>query len=137
MNSGTDHCILISDPVKDLYEDLDTLFTNFQPGDEKVRQLRIDFATIVEPFNNTIDLEKYTYKLNSSNKGISYKFLNLLGAKIGYILEKKPAKFGGIVVEQEVRNSKDYDLLNRILTRSTFISGLDRIFIIRLTQFSH
>ncbi len=68
VRSGVNDCILISDPAKNFYEDLGTLFTNLKPGIEKIRQLHIDCVTISKSLDNTIGLEKYTFKLDSNSK---------------------------------------------------------------------
>ncbi len=89
VRSGVDDCILISDPVENFYEDLGTLFTNLKPGIEKIGQLHVNCITIVKPLDNTISLEKYTLKLNSSSKRNLWKSLNPMIPESG--LGKRPA----------------------------------------------
>ena len=78
---GADDCILISDPAEDFYEDLGALFTDFKPGDEKV-VLHVDSVTVVEPFDNTIGIGKYTHRPDTSSKRTAWKFLNSLDTEI-------------------------------------------------------
>lgn len=104
---------LISDSAKDFYKDLDTLFTDLQPRNKKARRLHADFVPIVEPFDNTIGLGKYTHRPGSSSKRTPSKFLPLLdarlgvGKKAGTILER-PAKFDGVVVGRGVIKGGDH-----------------------------
>lgn len=105
--------MMISDSAEDFYEDLGTLFTDLKPRDEEVRQLHIDFVTVVEPFDDTIGLEKYAHRPDSSNKRTSSKFLNLLDAGVGVrkkagMISETPAGFDGIVVRRGLVKSKDH-----------------------------
>lgn len=114
MNLGINNCMLIFDFTKDFYKDLIILFLNFKPKDKKVRQLYIDFATIVKLYNNIIGSERYTQKLTISSKKVSWRFLNLLEAGIGtkkkssIILEKRFGRFDNIIVRWRVIKSKNH-----------------------------
>lgn len=114
VRSGANDCILISDPAKYFYRDLGTLFTDLKPRDKEVGQLHIDSVTVVKPFNNTIGLEKYANRPDSSSKRSPSKFLNLLDARVEdrkktNTILKKPAGFDGIVVGRGVIKSEDHD----------------------------
>lgn len=89
MSSGADDCILIFDPAEDFYEDLDALFTDLELRDEKVVQLHVDSATVVESFDDTIGFGRYTHRPDTSSKRTLWKFLNSLEAGIGAM--KRPA----------------------------------------------
>ena len=88
-NSSNNDYVLVSDPAEDFYEDLGALFTDLKPGDEKVVQLHVDFVTVVEPFDDTIGIGRYTHEPGTSSKRTPWKFLNSLDARIG--ARKKPA----------------------------------------------
>lgn len=114
VRSGANDCFLIANPAKYFYRDLGTLFTDLKPRDKEVGQLHVDSVTVVKPFNNTIGLEKYTDRLDSSSKRSPLKFLSLLDARVedrkktDTILEK-PAGFDSIVVGWGVIKSEDHD----------------------------
>ncbi len=105
---------LISDPAEDLYEDLDALFTNFEPKDEEVGQFHVDFVTVVEGFDDTsIGPKKYAPRPDSSSKRTTSTFLNLLDAGVGVrkkagTISERPTKFDGIVVGWRVIKSEDH-----------------------------
>ena len=113
MRSGTNDCMLITNPIKYFYEDLALLFVNLKPRDEEVGQFHKDFITVLELFNDTTGFQKYAYKLDSSSKKNPWKFLNSLCTgiepkkKAGMISEKEPAEFNNIVVGRGVRKSED------------------------------
>ncbi len=114
VSSGADDCMLVSDPAENFYEDLVTLFPDLKPGNEKVRQLHVDSVTVVEPFDNTICLGRYTHTPDSSSKRTSWKSCNSLRARIearkkaGMISGEGPAGFDGIVVRRGVIKSEDH-----------------------------
>lgn len=81
MSSGANN-ILISDATEDFYADLDALFTDFKPRDKKVVQLYVDSATAVEPFDDNMGFERYTYRPSTSSKRTPWEFLNSLEAGI-------------------------------------------------------
>ena len=114
VNSGANDCVLISDPTKDFYEDLVTLFPDLKPGDEKVGQLHIDSATVVESCDNTIGSGRYIQRPDTSSKRAPWRFLNSLEAgigtkkKAGMIPEEGFAGFDGIIVGRGVIKSEDH-----------------------------
>lgn len=106
--------MLTSDPAKNFYKDLVTLFSDFKLGNKKVRQLHIDFITIVKPFNNTICLGRYIYTSDSSSKKTPCKSCNSLDARIGArkkgnkIPKERFAGFDGIISRQKIIKSEDH-----------------------------
>ncbi len=112
---GIDDCILISDPAENCYEDLGTLFASLKRGIEKIGQLYIDCVTIVKPLDDTIGLERYTLKLDSSCKRNLWKSLNPFDTRIkamkkaNIISEERPAGFDCIIDRREIIKSEDYD----------------------------
>ena len=114
VNSGANDCVLISDPTKNFYEDLVTLFPDLKSGDKKVEQLYINSAIVVDSCDNTIGFRRYTQKPDTGSKRASWKFLNLLEAgigtkkKAGMIPEKRFAGFDGIIVGRGVIKSKNH-----------------------------
>lgn len=94
--------MLIFNLIKDFYEDIDAIFTNFKLKDKKVGQLHINSAIVVELFDNTISLDQTVQK-----------FINFFKAKIrakkkiGSISKEESTRFDNIIVVQKVIKSKD------------------------------